>query len=110
MGKVSEVCKMEGCWLKMQTSGGLLMIRMRVAAENDLDVGEREAKRLDRREQQRRGVLVVRVDQDVTLRRSEEIRVQRSGPDVVEVPDDRVRRERDLVLGPVLLRLRLDKR
>ena len=29
MGKVSEVCKMEGCWLKMQTSGGLLMIRMK---------------------------------------------------------------------------------
>jgi hypothetical protein len=28
-GKVSEVCKMEGCWLKMQTATGPMMIRMK---------------------------------------------------------------------------------
>jgi hypothetical protein len=28
-GKVAEVCKMEGCWLKMQTASGPMMIRMK---------------------------------------------------------------------------------
>ena len=28
-GKVSEVCKMEGCWLKMETANGPMMIKMR---------------------------------------------------------------------------------
>lgn len=28
-GKVIEVCKMEGCWLKMETSSGPMMIRMK---------------------------------------------------------------------------------
>lgn len=28
-GKVAEVCKMEGCWLKMETSKGPMMIKMK---------------------------------------------------------------------------------
>lgn len=28
-GKVAEVCKAEGCWLKMETPNGLMMIRMK---------------------------------------------------------------------------------
>lgn len=28
-GKVVEVCKMEGCWLKMQTTNGPMMIKMK---------------------------------------------------------------------------------
>jgi hypothetical protein len=28
-GKVVEVCKAEGCWIKMQTSSGLMMIKMK---------------------------------------------------------------------------------
>jgi hypothetical protein len=28
-GKVVDVCKAEGCWLKMQTSGGPMMIKMK---------------------------------------------------------------------------------
>ncbi|MDB5221695.1 MAG: hypothetical protein JWN83_362 [Chitinophagaceae bacterium] len=28
-GKVVEVCKAEGCWLRMETAGGTMMIRMK---------------------------------------------------------------------------------
>lgn len=28
-GKVSEVCKAEGCWLKMETANGAMMIKMK---------------------------------------------------------------------------------
>lgn len=28
-GKVIEVCKAEGCWLRMETTGGTMMIRMK---------------------------------------------------------------------------------
>ncbi|CAN5726179.1 hypothetical protein BH11BAC3_BH11BAC3_33490 [soil metagenome] len=28
-GKVTEVCKMEGCWLKMETANGPMMIKMK---------------------------------------------------------------------------------
>ena len=28
-GKVTEVCKMEGCWLRMETSGGTMLIKMK---------------------------------------------------------------------------------
>jgi hypothetical protein len=28
-GKVTEVCKAEGCWLRMETAGGSMMIRMK---------------------------------------------------------------------------------
>jgi len=28
-GKVTEVCKAEGCWLRMETAGGTMMIRMK---------------------------------------------------------------------------------
>jgi len=28
-GKVVDVCKAEGCWLRMETSGGTIMIRMK---------------------------------------------------------------------------------
>jgi hypothetical protein len=28
-GKVVEVCKAEGCWLRMETSGGTMMVRMK---------------------------------------------------------------------------------
>ena len=28
-GKVVEVCKAEGCWLRMETAGGTIMIRMK---------------------------------------------------------------------------------
>ena len=28
-GKVNEVCKMEGCWLKMETEDGSIMIKMK---------------------------------------------------------------------------------
>lgn len=28
-GKVVEVCKAEGCWLRMETTGGTMMIRMK---------------------------------------------------------------------------------
>ncbi len=28
-GKVKEVCKMEGCWLKMETENGTVMIKMK---------------------------------------------------------------------------------
>ena len=29
MGKVKEVCKAEGCWLKMETADGAMMIKMK---------------------------------------------------------------------------------
>jgi len=29
VGKVVEVCKAEGCWIKMQTAGGSMMIKMK---------------------------------------------------------------------------------
>ena len=29
IGKVKEVCKMEGCWLKMETEDGSIMIKMK---------------------------------------------------------------------------------
>src|SRR4051812_17143008 len=28
-GKVIEVCQAEGCWMRMQTTGGTIMIRMK---------------------------------------------------------------------------------
>ena len=28
-GKVVEVCKAEGCWLRMETTGGTIMVRMK---------------------------------------------------------------------------------
>ncbi|MEO6722715.1 MAG: DUF4920 domain-containing protein [Ferruginibacter sp.] len=28
-GKVAEICKAEGCWLKMETAGGPMMIKMK---------------------------------------------------------------------------------
>jgi hypothetical protein len=29
MGKVTEVCKMEGCWLRMETETGSMLIKMK---------------------------------------------------------------------------------
>lgn len=71
---------------------GLHVVAVRMAAQDRLDVRQSEAELLDRRPEERHGVLEVRVDEDVARGRRDQVRVQRPGADVVEVPDDRVRR------------------
>ena len=70
-----------------------LVIAMRVIAEEDLDVARLETQLLDRVQNDGHVPLVGAVDEDVTLRRRDEERRQRSRSNVVDVPDDFVGRK-----------------
>jgi len=69
------------------------MVAVRVAAEQDLDVGELEPELFDRLLNRRDVALVRAVDEDVALRRDDEERGEAFRADVVDVADDLVRRK-----------------
>jgi hypothetical protein len=76
---------------------------VRVADEQDLDVGEAESELLDARAQERHGLDEVAVDEDVALGRGDEVARQPLAADVVEVAGNAERRKR---LRPIRRTLR----
>lgn len=70
------------------------MIDVRVADEQDFDVGEAEAQLLDALPDLRHRGCEITVDQDVSLRRSDQESGQVFTADVVNISDDAMRRER----------------
>jgi hypothetical protein len=79
----------------------LLVVAVRVAAEQDFDLRELETQLLDRLLNQRDVPLECAVDQDVALRGDDEINGEAPGADVVDVADHFVRRKRRRhVIGP----------
>ena len=78
-----------------------LMIAVRMAAEQNLRVGELEPQLLDRLLDHRHVAFVRAVDEDVALRRHDQKRREAGGSDVIQVADDLVRRKlRRLIVGP----------
>ena len=77
-----------------------LVVAVRVAAEQDLGVGELESELLDGLLNRRHVPLIRAVDEDVALRRDDEKGGQALGPDVIDVSDDLVGWElRRLIVG-----------
>ena len=74
------------------------MIRVSVAAQQDLDVGETEPQLLDRGTNHRDRLLVVAVDEDVSLRRRDQEGTQPLRADKVDIPDHLVGRKRLVVV------------
>ena len=74
------------------------MVPVRVADEQDLDVAELESEFLDAGANQRDVGLEIAVDQDVPLRRRDQVVREPLAADVVEIAGDPERRKR---LGPV---------
>jgi hypothetical protein len=72
----------------------LLVIAVRVAAEQDLDVRELEPELLDRPLNRRHVALVGAVDQNVALRRDDQEHRQAIRPHVIDIANHLVRRER----------------
>jgi len=79
------------------------VIPVRVADQEDLDVAELEPELLDARFDQRNVRLEIAVDEDVPLRRGDEIVRQPFAADVVQIPGDAKCGER---FGPVRALLR----
>ena len=70
------------------------VIHVRVAGEDELDVTPVEAERGDVGLQERHGVVEGRVHEDVSGRRSDEVRTDAAQADVIDVPQDPKRRKR----------------
>ena len=66
---------------------GLHVVAVRVAAEDDLDVGEFESELLDARADHRHGLLEVGIDQDVAFRGGDQVTPEVDRADEIDVAD-----------------------
>src|ERR1044071_2825679 len=78
--------------LQLRDAAGVIVVR--VAAEDVLDVGDFESELLDVRANHRRGLFEAAVEEEVTLRRGDEIRRDVGRSDVIDIADDAERFDR----------------
>src|SRR5437764_13443978 len=82
---------------------------MRMAAENDFDVAEFEAELFNAGAYERNRFFIVGIDQDVSLRRGDQITPKILRADEIHVPDNLMRRKRLVSVDPLLSQTRQEQ-